>query len=37
MRNISEQLIQLADRLFNIANLGLALDDERFLEVNLVL
>jgi len=37
MRNISEQLIQLANRLLNVADLGLALDDERFLEVDLVL
>jgi hypothetical protein len=37
MCNISEQLIQLANRLLNVANLGLALDDERFLEVDLVL
>lgn len=37
MRHISEQLIEFADRLLDIANLRLALDDQGFLEVDLVL
>lgn len=37
MRYISEQLVELANRLLNIADLGLALDNKGFLEVHLVL
>lgn len=37
MRNVSEQFIQLADRLLDVADLGLALDYEGFLEVDVVL
>jgi hypothetical protein len=37
VRNIAEQLIELADRLLDVADLGFALDDERFLEVDFVL
>lgn len=35
--DITKQLVELADRLLDIADLGLALDDEGFLEVDLVL
>lgn len=37
MGDVAEQLVELAHRLLDIADLGLALDDERFLEVDLVL
>lgn len=37
MGNISEQFIELANGLFDIADFGLALDDERLLEVDLIL
>lgn len=35
--DVTEQLVQLANRLFDVADLGLALDDERFLEIDLIL
>lgn len=34
MRHISEQFVELANRLLNIADLGLAFDDECFVEVD---
>lgn len=37
MCNISEELIQFANALLNIANFGLTLNDKRFLEVYFVL
>jgi hypothetical protein len=37
MRHVAEQLVEFTDRLLDIANLGLALDDEGFLEVDFVL
>lgn len=37
MRHVAEQLVELPNRLLNIAYLRLALDDEGFLEVDLVL
>jgi len=37
VRDVAEQLVELADRLLDIADLRLALDDEGFLEVDLVL
>lgn len=37
MRYIPEQLVQLAHRLLDIPDLGLALDDEGFLKVDLAL
>jgi len=37
MRHISEQLVQFADGLLNVPDLGLALDDQRLLEVDFVL
>ena len=37
MRNIAEQLVQFANRLLNVADLRLALDDEGLLEIDLVL
>jgi TRAP-type mannitol/chloroaromatic compound transport system permease large subunit len=37
VRHIAEQLVQLTDRLLDVADLGLALDDELFLEVDVVL
>lgn len=37
MGDVAEQLVELAHRLLDIADLGLTLDDERFLEVDLVL
>lgn len=35
--DIAEQLVELADGLLNVADLGFALNDERFLEVDVVL
>jgi hypothetical protein len=35
--NITEQLVQLADALLNVAYLGFALDDQRLLEVDFIL
>lgn len=37
MCNVAEQLVELANRLLYVADLRLALDDERFLKVDLVL
>jgi hypothetical protein len=37
VRDISEQLVQLSHALLDVADLGFALDDEGFLEVDLVL
>lgn len=37
MRDVPEQLVQLAHALLDVADLGLALDDQRVLEVDLVL
>jgi hypothetical protein len=37
MRNISEKLIQFTNRLLDIPDLRLPFDDQRFLEINLVL
>jgi hypothetical protein len=37
MRDIPEQFVQLADALLDISDLGLALDDQGVLEVDLVL
>ena len=37
MRHVSEQLVQLADTGLDIPDLGLPLDNQRFLKVDLVL
>jgi hypothetical protein len=37
MRHVAEQLIELRDRLFNVPDLRFTLDDQRFLEVDLIL
>lgn len=37
VRHIAEQFVQLTDRLLDVADLGLALDDELFLKVDVVL
>ena len=37
MRHISEQLVQFANALLNVANFGFPLDNERFLKVDFVL
>lgn len=37
VRDISEQLVQFPHALFDVADLGFALDDEGFLEVDFVL
>ena len=35
MSDIPEQLVEFADGLFDVTNLGLALDDQGFLEVDI--
>lgn len=37
MRDIAKQLVQLTNRLLDVANFRLTLDDERLLKVDLVL
>lgn len=37
MRHISEQVVELADALFNVSDLAFSLDNERLLKVDLVL
>lgn len=37
VRDISEKFIQLADTLLDVPDLGLAFDDQRFLEVDFAL
>lgn len=37
VRHIAEQLVEFAHRLLDVADLGLALDDEGFLEINVFL
>lgn len=37
MRHVPKQLVQLADRLLDVPDLRLALDDQRFLEIDFVL
>jgi hypothetical protein len=37
VRHVAEQLVELRDRLLDVPDLRLALDDERLLEVDLVL
>lgn len=37
MRDVAEQLVELADALLDVADLRLPLDDQGFLEINLVL
>lgn len=37
MRDVAEQLVQLADTLLDVADLRLPLDDQGLLEINLVL
>lgn len=37
MRHITEQFVQFSNALFNVANLGLAFDNQGFLEVHFIL